>query len=66
MPILNKSLEANLLHFKVQDVETLFHIAQELLDQVNFTYQPVRLIGLTVSNLDNQAGETVQLKIDYK
>ena len=53
------------LHYKVRDTETLMEVAEELSEQVNFTYQAVRLIGLTVSNLDNQPGEAYQLDIEF-
>jgi DNA polymerase-4 len=54
------------VNFKIQNINTLINLAFELSDQVNFTYQPVRLIGISVSNLDNQHGEAFQLNINFK
>ena len=45
------------LNFEIKDVNTLMKISEELFDQVNFTYNPVRLIGLSITNLDNQSNE---------
>ena len=40
-------------------------VSEELFDQVNFTYNPVRLIGLSITNLDNQLNEN-EFQLSFK
>lgn len=54
------------LNFKIKDINTLMKVSEELFDQVNFTYNPVRLIGLSITNLDNQKYEhAFQLSFEF-
>ena len=55
------------LNLKIKDVNTLMKVSEELFDQVNFTYNPVRLIGLSITNLDNQINEQAfQLSFEFE
>jgi DNA polymerase-4 len=50
----------------IKTVNELMYIAEELFNQVNFTYNPVRLIGLSISNLNNQIDDdSPQLSFDF-
>jgi len=55
------------LNFKIKDVKTIMNVSEELFDQVNFTYNPVRLIGLSITNLDNQLNDhAFQLSFEFE
>ena len=51
---------------KITDINTILQISDELFEQVNFTNQSVRLIGLSITNLDNQTDENAfQLSFEF-
>ena len=54
------------INIQIKDKDTIMKIAEELFDQVNFTYNPIRLVGLSITNLDNQKGDQAfQLSIEF-
>lgn len=55
------------LNSKIKDIDVLLKTSEELFEQVNFTYNPIRLIGLSITNLDNQIKEEAfQLSFEFK
>jgi len=55
------------LSTKIKDVDILLKTAEELFELVNFTYNPIRLIGLSITNLDNNLNEEAfQLSFEFK
>jgi len=54
------------LSSKIKKLDILIKIAEELFEQINFTYNPIRLIGLSITNLDNNSNEEAfQLSFDF-
>ena len=52
---------------KIKDIETVMNLTDELFNEVDFTYNPVRLIGLSVTNLDNITNEEAfQLSFEFE
>ncbi len=52
---------------KIKSIETVMNLTDELFNEVDFTYNPIRLIGLSVTQLDNQNnGEAFQLSFEFK
>lgn len=55
------------INFKIKNINTVMKLTDELLNEVDFTYNPIRLIGLSVSQLDNQNNEKAfQLSFKFK
>ncbi len=55
------------VNFKIKDFNTVMNLTDELFNEVDFTYNPVRLIGLSVSQLDNKnREEAFQLSFEFK
>ncbi len=55
------------VHSKITDKKTIMNLTDELFNELDFSYNPVRLIGLSVSNLDNQIKEQAfQLSFEFK
>ena len=52
------------VNYKISDKVTILSLAEELFEQVDFTYNSIRLIGLSITNLDNQGEEAFQLNLD--
>lgn len=53
--------------YKIKDKEKIMQINDELFEQIDFTYNPIRLIGLSITNLDNQIKqEAFQLSFEFK
>jgi len=54
------------LNFKIKDKDILLKTAEELFDLIDFEYNPIRLIGLSLTNLDNQVNEQAfQLSFNF-
>ena len=54
------------LSSKITEIDILIKTAEELFEQVNFTYNSIRLIGLSITNLDNNINEEAfQLSFDF-
>ncbi len=52
---------------KIKDIETVMNLTDELFCDVDFSYNPVRLIGLSVTQLDNlKKEEAFQLSFEFK
>ncbi len=53
--------------FEINDFETLWKLSSEIFDLLDFTNRKVRLLGLSVSNLqyDNITGQPVQLTFNF-
>lgn len=52
--------------FKLNSIEKVIEIIPQLIDMVDFTYMPVRLIGLQISNMDStEFWLPVQLQFDF-
>jgi DNA polymerase-4 len=54
------------LNTQIDDFQTLHHTAKEVLGQVALGDKKIRLLGLSVSQLDyNKGGQAVQLELDF-
>ncbi len=52
---------------KIKDIETVMNLTDELFCEVDFSYNPVRLIGLSVTQLYNsKKEEAFQLSFEFK
>jgi len=54
---------------KIKNTDTIMNLTDELFNEVDFSYNSVRLIGLSVTNLDNQTiikEEAFQLSFEFK
>ncbi len=52
---------------KIKDIKTVMNLTDELFCEVDFSYNPVRLIGLSVTQLDNsKKEEAFQLSFEFK
>jgi len=55
------------VNFKIQDTNTILNLSDELFNEIDFSYNSIRLIGLSVTNLDNQIKEEgFQLSFEFK
>ncbi len=55
------------LNSKIKDYDILLKTAEELFELIDFEYNPIRLIGLSITNLDNQVKEEAfQLSFEFK
>lgn len=52
----------------ITEYELFYRISIELLEQIDFTTKPVRLIGLTISNPKETttASDYIQLELDFR
>ncbi len=54
------------VNYKIKKIEDIMQINDELFEQIDFTYKPIRLIGLSITNLDNQRKEEAfQLSFEF-
>lgn len=55
------------LNYTIKDIETILSLTDELFNDTDLSYKPIRLIGMSVSNLDNKIKENAfQLSFDFK
>ncbi len=54
------------VNYKIKKIEDIMQINDELFEQIDFIYNPIRLIGLSITNLDNQRKEEAfQLSFEF-
>lgn len=54
------------LNSKINNIDILLKTAEELFDLIDFNYNPIRLLGLSITNLDNNLKEEAfQLSFEF-
>lgn len=54
------------VNFNIKDIDTVINLTDELFNEVDFTYNPIRLIGLSVTQLNNLNNrEAFQLSFEF-